>query len=141
MNQYEANKAIYQRWMAVWPGASGNIPYVFDNDVRDEDDIYARVSILDGDSNPKTMGAAGNRRIERAGVVEVELRGPGNVGRKQLDELTAAVRTVFEYQRIGVSGSDQQGVVLLSSSADVDPTPGDYWILVITTPFTYDELR
>jgi hypothetical protein len=140
MNQHDANKAVYQRWMAAWPAASGSLPYVFDNDVADENARYARVSIEDGTSVAHTMGGAGNRLVRRTGEVVVDVRGPGNAGRKELDQLASAVRTVLEYQRLGVSG-DEGGVTMFASSAIVEPTDGHYWILVVTTPFEYYELR
>lgn len=140
MNQYDAKKAILQRWMTLWPAASSNVPYVFDNDVRDESATYARVRIIDLPSEQWTLGAPGNRKFQRTGDIEVELKGPGNVGSKQLDQLTSAVRSVFESVRFGVTDGEQ-GVTTFASSSFVEATDGQYWILVITTPFEYYEVR
>lgn len=140
MNQYEANKALGQRWMTLWPGLSSSTPYVFDNDVADETATYARVTFGGDGSRQHTLGPAGNRRFRRRGTVTVELHSPANAGRKAIDLLAGHVRTIFEGVRVGDSGGEE-GVTTFATSSDLPPTDGERVILVLSTPFEYDEAR
>lgn len=142
MNAYEANKALYQAFVAQWPTLAPGVPYIFDNDVADEQSTYARVRVFDGLSEQHTLGSAtlGQRKYARTGVVRVELRAPGNAGRKTLDQLAQHVRTIFEGVRLGATGTEE-GVVTFASSTSIGPTDGRHWILAVSTPFEYYEAR
>jgi len=137
MTKADAVKAILQRWMIEWPSLSDGTPYVFDNDVADESSTYARVRIQSLQGGERTIGAPGNRRFVREGLIIVELRGPANHGRGPLDVLAAHVRTIFEAVRIGPAGE----VVTFSSYDSEDTSDAARWVLAVSTPFEYDEPR
>lgn len=106
MNQSEMSAAIMKRWDDAWPGAStavlGSAVTSFkENWVADEPSPttpYAVIEILDGDTEPYTLGP--RAKSERTGTVVVRLVGEVGVGRKQLDLLVRAARAVFERRRL-----------------------------------------
>lgn len=140
MTQADATKALYQAWMASWPTLSGSIPFVFDNDVIDESGTYARVFVTSALSEQYSLGAPGNRRFCRLGTVVVRLKGPGNVGRKQLDLLVGFVRTIFEGVSLAATGTEL-GVKTYATSVSEGPPDGQYWQLMLSTPFEFYEIR
>lgn len=141
MTPEDAHRAIYQRWMTLWPGLSGAVPFVFDNDVADESMPYARVSVQRLASEQHTMGGAPNRKFDRSGLIWVKLSAPANQGSKAVDRLLQHVRTVFEAVRFGNTGGLEDGVVTFATSDETPVADGRLWILVATTPFEYTETR
>lgn len=141
MNQVNANKAILQAWLNNWPGLSTNVPYVFDNDaISGNPPKYARVAIQDLSSEQTSLGAPGSRRYLRTGLINVKLYGPVEQGRKVVDLLAQFVRTIFEGVRLAAGGTEE-GVVTFASSTQVMPTDQQFWILLVSTPFEYYEIR
>lgn len=142
MNQAEAVTAIYQRWMAQWPGLSSSVPYVFDNDVVDDAATYARVKVTHLDDDQQTLGNVGSRRFTRSALIEVELRAPGNAGRKRVDLLCGHARTIFEAVRFGATGTEE-GVITFTASTEVNraqSTPR-HWIASVIIACEYVEVR
>lgn len=143
MTEADAVKAIYQRWMTQWPTPSGNIPYVFDDDVVDEvSGGFARVSItLTGDEQ-HTLGQTGARKYLRTGQVDVKLYGPANQGRGPLDALSAVVRGIYEGARFGATGTEDGVVCYASSAKELRPeSSAQFWCVQVTTPFEFFEVR
>lgn len=143
MTEYDAIKAIHQRWMQQWPGLSTNQPYVFDSDVFDEPvNAYARLSVtLTGDEQ-HTLGAAPNRKFLRTGQIDVKLFGSANLGRGPLDQTAALVRTIFEGARFGATGTEDGVVCYASSSKELkSQTDAQWWLLLVSTPFEFFEVR
>jgi hypothetical protein len=139
VNQHEANRAIYLRWIAVWPTLTAT-SYVFDNNLAEESVPYARVSIQDLASSQHTMGA-GARKWERTGIVWVKLSAPAGQGRGAVDQLVDHVRTVLEGARFGGPAAPEDGVVCAATSCDPAVNDGRLWILATTTPFYYYQRR
>lgn len=133
----EAVKTIYLRWMALWPGLSTNIPYVFDNDAQPETaPSFARVSVQTLPTRKWTMGQTSKYR--RDGLINVKLSGPSNAGRKTVDVLAGYVITIFEGKRFGTSAGEE-GIVCRTSSPTEIGSDGQFWTLLVATEFDYYE--
>lgn len=142
MNHAAATKAIYQRWIAMWPSLSGGVPYVFDNDLIDEAVLYARVSITTLSEEQHTLGGAGARKFLEPGVINVELYGPGDAGRNQLDTIADYVRTIYQSVRFGATGTEDGIVTFATSIGDERQKADDqYWVMTCTTPFEFFDVR
>lgn len=142
MKQDEAVKAILQRWMTLWPGLSSSVPYVFDNDVLDDRASYARVSITSLEEHQQTYGAEGNRKFLGSGLIDVKLYGPGNAGRKGLDLLAEYVRQIYQAVRFGLAGGEEGVITYATSAQEVRPeSDAASWVLLLSTPFEYVDVR
>ncbi len=144
MDQLKADQAIFGRWAAMWPGLSGSVPYVFDNVTKPESSLFARVSIVSGQSVQWTMGpSTGSRKWQRRGMIDVRLTGPINVGRGQLDELAQKVREIYEGARFGRQ-TGEQGVVAFATTVGErrkDKDSSLLWVVSASTPFEFYEVR
>jgi hypothetical protein len=143
MDQVQASQAINRRWIEKWPTLSGSIPYALDNITKPDGISFAQLSIVSGPSQQWTMGPEGTRKWQRTGFIEVRLSGPINVGRRPLDELAKVVRNIFEGFRFGKKAGEH-GVVTHDSSVSElrrDKQSPQLWILTVTTPFEFYEVR
>lgn len=141
MNQAQATTAILQRWMTLWPTLSSNVPYVFDNDIIAEQPTYARLSIHSTGSEQHTLGAPGNRKWLRTGLIDVKLYGPAAQGRIGLDAMVGYVRSIFEGARFGNIGASEDGVVCYAASAgEIRPQATEqYWVVLVELYFEFFE--
>lgn len=141
MNQQQAVVAIQQRWLSMWPGTGATLT-VFDNDVVDDADTYARVKVEFLEDSQQTMGAVGNRRFNRPGIITVELRAPGNLGRNDVDVLCGHVRSIFEAVRFGAVGTEE-GVITFAAHVDSQLTRSTprHWVSEVVVAFEYVEVR
>lgn len=143
MNQYEARKAIAQRWMTQWPALSTNTPFVFDEDAANESvPAYARISISFEPSEQRTLGEPGNRKFTRRGSIIVELfvEAVTGGGTKRLDELTQYVITIFEEVRFGAVGSDEP-ITTFASEPGRTSSAGQFKTISVGVDFEYVEVR
>ena len=147
MNQAEASRAIFDRWIAAWPGLSGSTPYALDNTVIPEARPSALVNIVSFDSEQHTLGR--RAKVRREGLIDVRLYGEVGVGRKQLDLLAGYARQVFERKRLAIAGelpTDQTlrtVVVRVGSVAELrrgTREAGALWGLSVTFPFEFYEV-
>jgi hypothetical protein len=130
MNLYDAEKAIKQRWMTLWPGLSSNVPYVFDNDVQDSIvTTYARVSVTSNGSLKLTVGNQSKKK--RNLIIAVKLNGPVNAGSKGVSQLVPFVQTVFEEKRFGGVGISD-GVVCEIMKPYGGSSDGRFWTMLLT---------
>lgn len=143
MDASAASRAIFRRWIAFWPAQSGGVEYSTDNNLKPEVVPHARVAIVSLDSEQYTLGPKGNRKWQRLGFIEVRLVDNLHTGRKLLDQLTGAVREIFEGVRFA-SGPGEDGIVTHASSvAELrrEPDSDQLWLVTVTTPFEYYESR
>lgn len=141
-----ASRAIFARWITMWPTASSGVAYATDNNVAGEPQgsPFARVSIISGDSSQRTLGGAGNRRFTNEGVIEVRLSGPVNAGRGTLDALALKVRDIFQSTRFGEDAPAEEGIETQATSIGElrrDRQAPNRWLIVCETPFEYTEVR
>lgn len=142
MKQSDCRKAILQRWMTLWPGLSGNVPYVFDRDAFDAVTTYARVELDFVDEVQQTYGQPGNRKFLGSGSLSVLLHVVGDSGTANADALAELVRQMFQTVRFGVAGGEE-GVTTFATVAHVVPNKSDAQITVMLaeTGFEYFDVR
>lgn len=140
MNQYQARKAIQQRWMTLWPGLSGNVPYVFDEDPFAETATYVRMSVGFDDPEQQTLGEPGSRRFERPGSIIVEIFAPTASGSMVLDQLTEHVLTIFEATTFGAAGIEE-GIRCMNSTRGKPSSKGQHVTLSVGVDFEYFQVR
>lgn len=146
MNQAQASQAIFDRWIAAWPGLSSNVPYALDNTVIPEARPCAVVNIVSLESTQHTLGP--RAKIRREGMIDVRIYGEVGEGRRGSDELVGFVRDVFERRRIGTGGAPAVGatrrVVTHAASQNElrrDQDSGGLWIVSVTIDFEYYDVR
>lgn len=138
----EAQEAVYQRWAAGWkddedadltPFALGN-----EDEIKDKDaGPWAVVSVRSRPSGPGTIGRPGNRKMDRAGVVFVDLRENPGGGVGSLSDLAEKARSIFEGCRFGphdirFANVDIGGEGLIDN--------GRWWGVTVEARFDYEEL-
>ncbi len=143
MDQTQSSQAINRRWLEMWPALAPAVPYALDNIVKPDGNTYAQLSIVSGASEQWTMGPTGKRKWQRTGFVQVRLTGPINVGRGPLDDLAKHVRTIYEGVRFGKKVGEHGIVTHESSISELrrDKDSNQLWILTVTTPFEFYEVR
>lgn len=142
MTPVQASQAIFARWVALWPGLSGSVPYSVDNLIVPEAATFASVALISLDSEQTTLGPPGRRKWEHTGIIEVRLHGPIAVGRSQLDLLGQHVATIYRGRRFGYAAGEQGITTHATVVAELrrDRDSGNRWILTASTPFEYTEI-
>lgn len=102
----EVEESILQRWVASWVnGADPLTPFVFQDEKLDlpddHDGQWARVLVQPRPGGQATLGAPGNRKMDRAGAVFVLLRQPPNRASGALTDLAERARDIYEACRFG----------------------------------------
>ena len=100
MKMHEASAAIFAAFETQWPGLSGGVPFVEQNESGEEAPTWARISIQGLGSRVGTIGQVGNHKDERHGIIHVQIFGPVDVGRVPLDILGQHVVTIFNRKTI-----------------------------------------
>ena len=134
MTEAQAVESLLQRWIDIWPGLQPFVPYVFDNEVLDAPETWARVTVLHTVRNQATTGGVGSRRFDSKGNVFVQLFCGIDVGRKPLADLAESVRSVYE----GIRLTD---LTLHASSTRESPSDARWAMSMIVTPFWYISVR
>ena len=135
MTEAEAIEAITQRWIDAWPGLQPAVPYTFTNEAFDAVDNWARVTVLHTSRVQVTAGAAGSRKFEVTGRIQVQLFGSLDVGERSLALMAGHVRTVLEGRRIG------DDVVTHAAASRETTTDGRWAMKIVSVPFRYHDTR
>lgn len=121
----QAREAIYQRFVTAWGSTS---PYTFDNEsFSPPSDAWVRLSVRNTDSGQETLGAIGNRKFLREGMVWLQVFVPLDSGLKDADTLSEAFRTIFE--GVSFSNINFNRVVIKEGS------PENQWYRVVAQAF------
>lgn len=141
MTEREFNQVLIEHWEDGWdtlhppdPSDPDHVPYTYDNEIFESALRWVRLSVRHTVSKQTTMGSAPSRRFEREGFVMVQVFANVNVGRGELADLAADVRTVLEGKRFA-------GLVIHAGSTQETPSDGVWAMTVISLPFRYVELR
>lgn len=143
MDLAEATRAIFKRWLDVWPTKSGGVPYVLDATTKSEAPVFARVAVISLSSVQATLGPEGNRRWDHTGLISVRLSCPIGQGRGQLDELAKVVTKIYSGKRLG-RRARERGVVTHATSVNEERNSKEAahrWILICATDFEFTERR
>lgn len=152
----EVQETLYRRWRDSWavvPGADPLVPltpYVFEDEKWEPRavssppgwdasvDPWARFSVKRMPGGPGTMGRPGNRKMDRVGMVFIQLFQPPLQGVGRLSDLGERAAGIFENCRL-LADHDIR-------FAEVEPGPtatleGDRWLgLSVEGRFDYEQL-
>jgi hypothetical protein len=128
----QAREAIYQRFVDNTTLAD----YTFGNEAYEPpvDTQWARLTVLHELGRQDTLGPVNSRKFLRRGRVLIQLFDQEDQGIKNLDDLAALTRNIFE----GVQFSG-----LFFRDVDVRETgpDGEWYQLVVDAPFFYEETK
>ena len=103
----EVQEALYQRWADQWvidPLADPIVPrtpFVFEDEKIDPPDApWARFSVKRRPGGQGTLGRPGNRKMDRVGMVFIQLFKPPGDGVGDLSDLGELAAGIFENCRI-----------------------------------------
>lgn len=132
----EARDAVYERFIAQFPGLAPGIPYTFENEAFDPqtDTPWVRVTVRNAESQQRCLGSPGHRRFERNAFLFAQVFVPGDTGTKESDALVTALRGIFEAVSFG--GLDFRAV----SSRETGTDNGWHQTLV-EGPFDFEETK
>ncbi len=137
----EVQEALYARWAALWLVAGNErTPFTYDDEDGFDPPLgpWALVETQQRPSGPGTIGAPGNRKMDRAGVVFILLRDvPGN-GVGELSDLAEHARDLFENCRIPVHGI-RFGAVQIGEASPVDD--GRWRGVTVEARFDYEQMK
>lgn len=136
----QVQELIYQRWADRWVNAgTPRTPFAFDNEAEPATDApWARVLVRSRPGGPGTIGAPGTKRMDRAGVVYIDLREPPGDGVGTLSDLAEDARDVFENCRL--PGFDIRfGAVDIGDEGQVEN--GRWWGVTVEARFDYEERK
>ncbi len=135
MTPAQASELLLETWKATWPTLRPTVDYAFDNEsFRGATPSWARVSIVPGRSEQRSMGKVGTRRFERFGTIAVQLFGELDAGRKPLDDLAADVCAIFESKHLTAAGDP---LWTKAASVPAQITKDGWFQLTFAIPFSY----
>lgn len=138
----EVQEALYQRWTAGWVDSddppAAKTPYCFENDPFDPPDApWCRFSVKRLPGGPGTLGRQGNRRMDRAGNVFVQIMEPPGAGVGRSSDLAEQAAKIFEGCRF-----EPHDIRF----AEVEPGEGAlvdgerWWGIVLAGRFEYEDI-
>lgn len=132
----DARKAVYDRFIAQWPGLTSDTAFTFENEkfTPPEGAAWARLSVQNQESVQETLGPPGQRRFRRSAVVFVQVFVPGDTGTAESDALVTSCRGIFE--GVSFEGLDFHAV----SSTETGVDNGQHMTLV-EAPFEYEDRK
>lgn len=134
----QARQEVYETLKTVWESTYAGMPIVFANESFDSKGVaeYISVEVRQTGGGQDTLGAVGNRRFERRGLVFVQLYAAVNRGLARLDELSKTVLDTLEGKTLPVNN------VFLYSGVFRELPPEGAWIRgSVTVQITYDEIK
>lgn len=133
-------ETLYRRWTERWVvGEDPRTPFAFDNDkIETGEGAWALVQVRARPSGAGTIGRPGNRKMDRRGVVYIDLREPPGRGVGTLSDLAEAARAVFEDCRLAPYDI-RFGPVDIGQEGQIEN--GRWWGVTVEAPFDYEELK
>lgn len=127
---------LYERWRVAW---ADRAPYSLGNEPEPKvDGKWGKVSIQSRPGGPGTIGRPGNRKMDRAGVVFIDLREPPGEGVGDLSDLAEEARDVFENCRFAPFDV-RFSTVDIGDEGLVDE--GRWWGVTVEARFDYEEVK
>ena len=140
----QVQETIYQRWAERWvlPGnpSSPRTPYCLANEKFDPPEApWANVKVIRLPGGPGTIGRPGNRKMDRVGLLVIDLREPPGDGVGSLSDLAEAAAAIFENCRIIAPYDIRFAQVEPGEESDIDK--GRWWGVSVEGRFDYEDLR
>jgi hypothetical protein len=138
VTEAQANEAVFQQWLSVWPGLQPSVPFCFENEkfVEPTTGAWARVTLRGLDSIQETLGKPTTRRYERMCAVWVQLFVPVNTGTELVKQLVDSARAVYEGVQFGNGVKPAGGCRTTVVGSD-----GKWYEVVVVAPVNYYETR
>lgn len=135
----EVQEALYRRWRDRWAiGDRPRTPFQLENEKFDPPDApWAKMQVHGLPGGPGTIGRPGNRKMDRAGTVFIDLREPPGNGVGSLSDLADAARAIFEGCRFGPHDI-RFATVDVGGESEVDG--GRWWGVTVEARFDYEEV-
>lgn len=133
----EARRAIYDAFIAGWPGAfSPTVPYALGNEKLDPPDPpeYVLCEVHHSPNDQHTLAPIGSRVFDRRGLVVVRIFSAVDRGLRRLDDLATAACDIFEGKRLS---SVSFFVATFREDGQVDGKN----LGSVAVPFTYDQIK
>lgn len=141
----EVQEALYQRWATAWvnedvPTPGPLTPYCFGNEKFDPPAApWCHVQIVRLPGGPGTMGSPGNRKMDRVGLLIIDLREPPGDGVGNLSDLAERAAAIFENCRILASHDIRFAQVEPGEASHIDK--GRWWGVSVEGRFEYEDIR
>lgn len=135
----EVQEALYQRWKAGWVnGPDPLTPFVFENkSFAPPVAPWARFSVKRMPGGTGTLGNIGNRKMDRVGMVFVQLFEPPGGGTGRISDLGEFAAGLFENCRIEPHDI-RFSAVEPGQASDIEN--GRWWGLSVEGRFDYQQL-
>lgn len=140
MTEAQAIEAIIAAWSAGWTSRRPGVYWTTENEVGEAAATWARVSVRPSASVQASMGAPGSRRFHRFGTIAVQLFAPINAGDAALAGMVDDVRAILEGASFTTSGVAEP-VKTFAASSDGRQTDGAWHMVMVTTPYRYQQTR
>lgn len=132
MTPDEARVAIIKRFNTMWNGAT---PIILSGEAVDSySDPFVILSIRHTTGGQESIGARGNRKYNRRGIIFVKINTPSDSGTKQADDLAHNVMTILESERF-------DGVMTDNAVINETLPDGKWYSLIVEIGFFYEELK
>ena len=135
----EVQELLYQRWAARWvAGDDPRTPYVFENEKFDPPDgPWVRFSVRRMPGGQGTLGPPGRRRMDRTGMVFIQLFEPPGNGTGRISDLASEAALIFENCRIQSPHDIRFAEVEPGQAGDVER--GRWWGVAVDGRFDYED--
>lgn len=141
----EVQEALYQRWADNWlnddvPTPGLLTPYVFGNEKFDPPNApWAEVRVIRMPGGPGTLGRKGNRKMDRVGLLIIDLREPPGDGVGNISDLAERAAAIFENCRILATHDIRFAQVEPGEASHIDK--GRWWGVTVEGRFDYEDIR
>lgn len=138
----EVQEQLYRRWRDSWvvaPGGEQLTPFCFEDEKMDPPDgPWVRFSVKRMPGGPGTLGRPGNRKMDRVGMVFIQLFKPPGGGVGDLSDLGERAAGIFENCRLEDPHDIRFGEVEPGQSGQVEN--GRWLGLSVEGRFDYEQL-
>lgn len=141
----EVQETLYQRWADHWvnddvPTPGPLTPYGLGNEKFDPPNgQWCHVQAIRLPGGPGTMGRKGNRKMDRVGLLIIDLREPPGDGVGNLSDLAERAAAIFENCRILATHDIRFGEVEPGEAGNIDK--GRWWGVSVEGRFDYEDIR
>lgn len=140
----EVQETLYQRfadhWVTPGPDPQPLTPYALANEKFDPPKApWAMMKVIRLPGGPGTIGRPGNKRMDRVGLVLIDLREPPNNGVGDLSDLAERAAAIFENCRILSPYDIRFSQVEPGEESDIDK--GRWWGVTVEGRFEYEERK
>lgn len=140
----EVQEALYQRWTDHWvtdgPDPEALTYFVFENEkASPPGGPWARFSVKRLPGGQGTLGGPGRRKMDRVGIVFIQLYEPPGEGTGSISDLGEKAAKIFENCRLLADHDIRFAAVEPGEAGSIEK--GRWWGLSVEGRFDYEELN